>query len=85
MSEVDTINAFLQRTDHSATELAIKQQLIATDAALKENNKAREELVNTLKQKETEFLKLAGSLDSQIKLILELSKLDTNPFTAASE
>ncbi len=85
MSDLDTVNQFLNKTDYSMAELAIKNQIIATDAAIKENNKEREELTSNLKQKEVDFLKLSGSLESQIKLVVELSKLENNPFTAASE
>ncbi len=77
MSELDIVNDFLKKETLSDTEKAIKEQLLATDSAIKSNSKEREELTNALKQKEVDFLKLSGSLESQIKLIVDLSKLNT--------
>lgn len=74
MADIDTLNAFLQRTDLSATEQAIKDQLIELDGSVKTNNQERERLVTTLKEKEAEYLRLSGAFDAQLKLILTLAK-----------
>jgi hypothetical protein len=74
MSDVDTLNAFLQRTDLSSAEQAIKDQLLELDQSIKSNNQEREKLTTSLKEKEVEFLRLSGAFDAQLKLILSLAK-----------
>lgn len=75
MSDIDMINEFLQRTDHNKTEQIIKSQLIELDASLKSLSQEREKLANALKEKEIEFLKLSGAFDTQLKLVIALSKI----------
>lgn len=74
MSDIDTLNKFLQRQDLSAAEHLIKDQLLELDKAIKLNNEEREKLTTSLKDKEVEMLRLSGAFDSHVKLILSLSK-----------
>jgi hypothetical protein len=89
MSELDVINGFLKRTDHNPTEQVIKVQLLELDAALKSNAQEREKLVNALKEKEVEFIKLTGAFDTHLKLVVTLAKsASSDPFatvTAANQ
>ena len=84
MSNLEILNSFLQRSDLSAAEFFIKEQLIEFDKLIKSNNDEREKLSATLKEKEVDFLKLSGAFDSHLKLILSLSKVTQGLENSAS-
>lgn len=73
-TEVEIINEFLSRTDLSSTEKVLVAHVKETDRLLKENTKERSELMEVLKEKDSNFIKLSGSFDAQLKLILDLSR-----------
>lgn len=77
-TDIEVINAFLQREGLSFTEKVLVDHIKETDKLLKENAKERSELVELLKEKESNFIKLSGSFDAQLKLILDSSKLIKN-------
>jgi len=73
MSDIETVNAFLQREDLSVTEQIIKDQLLGLDQSIKLNTQEREKITSSLKEKEIEFLKLSGAFDAQLKLVVALA------------
>jgi hypothetical protein len=74
MTDTELLNAFLQRPDLSSAEQALKEQMLATDRLIKSNTQEREKLLTSLKDKESEYLRLSGAFDSQLSLIISLAK-----------
>lgn len=77
MSDIDLVNSFLQRTDLSRLEQLMKEQILSLDGQMKQNTQEREKLTASLNEASSEFLKVSGAFDTLLKLVVTLSKSDS--------
>ena len=72
MTDNEILNEFLNKQDLSDFENTLKSQIFSLDSSLKNNIKEREGILQNLKTKEEEFLRLSGAFDAQVRLVVQI-------------